>query len=225
MTEKVAAKEHRPIVERIDTDDVCGDLHSATSKPVALLALTHGAGGNCRSPLIADVAQYWAAHGVTVLAFDLAFRRAKPSGPPHPSKASGDRESIVAAVRLLRGRASGPMLMGGHSYGGRQASMIAAEQTDVASGLVLFSYPLHPPGKPEKSRTAHLPGIRIPTLFVAGTKDPFGTPGELSNAITMVPSKTVSVEIFGAGHDLSAAKHETARVAFDAAITLFDLGS
>ncbi len=224
MTEEDAVEEHSPIVERIDTDDVCGYLHFTTGKSVGSLALTHGAGGNCRSPLIANVAQHWAAHGVTVLAFDLAFRRAKPSGPPHPSKASGDRESIVAAVRLLGDRATGPLLMGGHSYGGRQASMIAAEQPDLASGLVLFSYPLHPPKKPEKSRTAHFPELRIPTLFVSGTKDPFGTPRELSNAIAMVPSKTACIEILGAGHDLSAAKHGTARAALDEALAFFDLG-
>lgn len=211
--------EHREIAD----DGVSGHLHSPRGEPIAALALTHGAGGNCSARLLVDLAELWAERGVAVLRFDLAFRQAKASGPPHPSKAAGDRDSIRAAVQALRARTTAPMLIGGHSYGGRQASMVAAEDHDIAAGLVLLSYPLHPPGKPEKARTAHLPDITVPTLFVSGTKDPFGTPMELDDAVAMVGGAMRFEQVDGAGHDLSAAKHRVAERAFVAASEFFEL--
>nr|WP_296777775.1 alpha/beta fold hydrolase [Rhodococcus sp. (in: high G+C Gram-positive bacteria)] len=213
--------EHREFAD----DGVSGHLHSPHGEPIAALALTHGAGGNCSARLLVDIAQLWAERGVTVLRFDLAFRQAKPSGPPHPSKAAGDRDSVRAAVQALRARFTVPILIGGHSYGGRQASMVAAEDDDIAAGLVLLSYPLHPPGKPEKARTAHLPDIAMPTLFVSGTKDPFGTPTELGNAVGMVGGASRFEQIVGAGHDLSAAKHRVAERAFVVSSEFFELAT
>lgn len=216
--------ERSTTVENIDEHDVHGVLHSPDGPPVGSLALTHGAGGDCTAKLLVNVAERWSTAGFVVLRFDLAFRRLKSSGPPHPSRAAGDRESIAAALERLAGIApDGTCLLGGHSYGGRQASMLCAERPDVAAGLVLLSYPLHPPGKPEKVRTAHLPNITVPTLGVSGTKDPFGTPAELRAAIGSIPAKTRFVEVAGAGHDLSAAKHATADVALDAAADLFGI--
>lgn len=200
---------------------VRGFLHVPDGPSVGSLALTHGAGGNCTAKLLVDLANTWSAGGITVLRFDLAFRQLKQSGPPHPSKAAGDRDSVRDAVAFLRSRTGEPVLVGGHSYGGRQASMAVAEDEALASGLVLLSYPLHPPGKPEKSRTAHLPDIAVPTMFVSGTKDPFGTPDELADAIALIPAETTSVEISGAGHDLSAAKHRVAERSLDAATSIF----
>ncbi|MCC8928294.1 MULTISPECIES: alpha/beta hydrolase family protein [Nocardiaceae] len=205
----------------VDEPGVRGFLHVPAVDPVATLAVTHGAGGDCTAKVLTDLAETWSAHGVVVLRFDMAFRRAKPSGPPHPSKAAADRESVRSAVKYLRSRGPAPMLVGGHSYGGRQASMAAAEDPDLAAGLVLLSYPLHPQGKPEKLRTAHLPEITMPVLFVSGTRDPFGTPAELCDAIDLIPAKTVFIDIPGAAHDLSAAKHRTAHRALDGAAALF----
>ena len=205
----------------VDEPGVRGFLHVPAVDPVATLAVTHGAGGDCTAKVLTDLAETWSAHGVVVLRFDMAFRRAKPSGPPHPSKAAADRESVRSAVKYLRSRGPAPMLVGGHSYGGRQASMAAAEDPDLAAGLVLLSYPLHPQGKPEKLRTAHLPEITMPVLFVSGTRVPFGTPAELCDAIDLIPAKTVFIDIPGAAHDLSAAKHRTAHRALDGAAALF----
>lgn len=205
----------------VDEPGVHGFLHVPADDPVATLAVTHGAGGDCTAKVLTDLAETWSAHGVVVLRFDMAFRQAKPSGPPHPSKAVADRESVRSAVDYLRSRGPAPMLVGGHSYGGRQASMAAAEDPDLAAGLVLLSYPLHPQGKPEKLRTAHLPEITMPVLFVSGTRDPFGTPEELRDAIDLIPAKTVFIDIPGAAHDLSAAKHRTAHRALDGAAALF----
>ena len=80
----------------------------------------------------------------------------------------------------MRRTVSGRLFLGGHSYGGRQSSMLCAEEPDLVSGLLLLSYPLHPPRKPEQQRTQHLPDLRTPTLFVQGTRDPFGSIAELS---------------------------------------------
>ncbi len=80
--------------------------------------------------------------------------------------------------------------------------MLCAEDPDVAAALLLLSYPLHPPRRPEQQRTQHLPDLRTPTLFVSGTRDPFGSVEELQQAIKMIPAKTKLVSIEGAGHDL-----------------------
>src|SRR5579863_1692921 len=96
--------------------------------------------------------------------------------------------------------------LGGHSYGGRQSSMLCAEHSEdeleLVAGLLLLSYPLHPPRKPEQQRTQHLPNLRTNTLFVHGTRDPFGTVAEVQQALKMIPAKTKLVAIEGAGHDL-----------------------
>ncbi|QCB51009.1 alpha/beta fold hydrolase [Rhodococcus sp. PAMC28707] len=212
------------VPEFIDVAEVRGFLHASSGPSAGSLALTHGAGGNVDSPLLVASADAWSARGFTVLRFDLAFRRRKPSGPPHPSKADADRASVEAAVTYL-GRRGGPILLGGHSYGGRQASMLVAEKPELVDGLILMSYPLHPPGKPEKARTAHLPQLRTRTMFVHGTKDPFGSPAELSDAIASVPAHTATIEISGAGHDLSAEKYGVADLVVEKAFEFFDAGS
>jgi uncharacterized protein len=99
-------------------------------------------------------------------------------------------------------RGSNKIFLGGHSYGGRQASMLCAEEPDLVAGLLLLSYPLHPPGKPQQQRTQHLPNLRTPTLFVSGTRDPFGSIAELEQALKMIPARTKLLPVEGAGHDL-----------------------
>ena len=80
--------------------------------------------------------------------------------------------------------------------------MLCAEQPDLVSALLLLSYPLHPPHKPEQQRTQHLPDLRTPTLFVQGTRDPFGSLAEMERALKMIPGKTKLFVVEGAGHDL-----------------------
>jgi predicted alpha/beta-hydrolase family hydrolase len=99
-------------------------------------------------------------------------------------------------------RNSERVYIGGHSYGGRQSSMLCAEYPNLVTGLLLLSYPLHPPRRPEQQRTQHLPDLRTPTLFVSGTRDPFGTIDELERALKMIPAKTKLLAVEGAGHDL-----------------------
>jgi predicted alpha/beta-hydrolase family hydrolase len=93
------------------------------------------------------------------------------------------------------------IVLGGRSMGGRVCSMAVAEGLPAA-GLVLISYPLHPPGKPDRLRIEHLPALHVPCLFVSGTRDAFGTPAELEQHTKAIPGPVEHVWIEGKGHDL-----------------------
>jgi hypothetical protein len=166
------------------------------------IVLTHGAGANCQSALLAAVAETFAGAGFTVLRCDLPFRQARPFGPPRPGDAARDRKGLKNAVVALRKETSGRIFLGGHSYGGRQATMLAADETSLADGLLLMSYPLHPPRKPQQLRTQHFPRLKTPAMFVHGTRDPFGSIKEMESALNLIPSKHNLLLIEGAGHDL-----------------------
>jgi predicted alpha/beta-hydrolase family hydrolase len=182
---------------------VPGGLHPARAEPTGeALVLTHGAGSNREAPLLVAVAEAFAARGILVLRYDLPYRQARPRGPPRPADAARDREGLREAVAAVRARGVGRVFLGGHSYGGRQASMLAAEDPSVAEALLLLSYPLHPPARPAALRTGHFPGLRVPTLFVHGTRDPFGSIDEVRAALTLIPGPTRLHVVEGAGHDL-----------------------
>ena len=179
-----------------------GFLHSPDTPSGDLLILSHGAGGNAQAPLLRALADAFAKAGFTVLRCNLPFRQVRSFGPPGPGDAAHDRAGLKNAVEEMRKQAQGRIFLGGHSYGGRQSSMLCAEEPDLVSGLLLLSYPLHPPRKPEQQRTQHLPDLRTPTLFVHGTRDPFGSTAELQRALKMIPAETKLLEVEGAGHDL-----------------------
>jgi len=172
------------------------------------LVLTHGAGGNCSSPLLLAVARAFHAAGLAILRCDLPFRQQRRSGPPFPGKSAADRAGLKRAVEYLRDWAPGKIYLGGHSYGGRQASMLAAEEPELAQGLLLLSYPLHPPTKPEELRTQHFPKLRTPTVFVHGAADPFGSIAEMERAIALISAPRRIVTIHGAGHDLARGRFD-----------------
>jgi uncharacterized protein len=166
------------------------------------LVLTHGAGSNSRAPMLIALSEAFAEAGITVLRVDLPFRQARSFGPPRPGDAARDREGLRCAVEAMRKLVRGRVFLGGQSYGGRQASMLAADDSELVDGLLLLSYPLHAPGRPDQLRTSHLPKLRIPVLFVEGTKDPFGTIEEIDGARELIPSSTRLETVEGAGHDL-----------------------
>lgn len=166
------------------------------------LILTHGAGSNRNAPLLVAVATAFEQAGVEVVRYDLPFRQDRPHGPPRPGDAARDREGLRIEVQKLGEKRAKTVWIGGHSYGGRQASMLAAESPDLADRLLLLSYPLHPPRKPLQLRTAHFPQLRTPALFVHGSRDPFGSPQELKTAMALITVETALLEIEGAGHDL-----------------------
>jgi len=178
---------------------VRGVLHRAPGPDG--LVLTHGAGGNKDAPLLVAVAEAFVVGGVSVLRCDLPYRQARARGVPSPAGAARDREGLRAALAVLRSRLPGRLFLGGHSYGGRQASMLLAAAPALASALLLQSYPLHPPGKSHSLRTEHLPRVRTPALFVHGTTDPFGALDELEEARVLMPATTTVLAVAG-GHDL-----------------------
>lgn len=187
---------------------VRGFLHRPDHAPGSGLVLTHGAGGNCNMPLLVAAANAFAEAGLSVLRCDLPFRQRRPTGPPSPSTAAADRAGLKSAVEAMGELVSGPVFLGGQSYGGRQAMMLAADEPTVAAGLLLFSYPLHPPGKPDRLRTEHFPRLGVRSVFVQGTADPFGTVAEIKSALSLIPAATLLIAIDGAGHDLKRGRFD-----------------
>ena len=185
-----------------ETEGVRGFLHRPDGAAGGGLVLTHGAGGNCNAPLLVAAAAAFSAAGLQVLRIDLPFRQRRPTGPPSPATAAADRAGLRQAVTALRASVIGPIILGGQSYGGRQATMLAAEEPGLVDALLLFSYPLHPPGKPERLRTEHFPRLSVPALFVHGTADPFGSIAELRQAVSLIPAPVQVMPIEEAGHDL-----------------------
>jgi predicted alpha/beta-hydrolase family hydrolase len=157
---------------------VRGFLHSPKSPNGDALVLTHSAGSDCISPLLVSFAATFAGQG--------------------------DRAGLRNAVATLRKSVTGRIFLGGHSYGGRQATMLCASEPNLVSGLLLLSYPLHPPRKPEQLRVQHFPDLRTPSLFVHGTRDPFGSVEEMTEALRLLPAKTELMMVEGAGHDLGS---------------------
>ncbi|MGH3595478.1 MAG: alpha/beta hydrolase family protein [Mycobacterium sp.] len=207
----------------MNLDTVAGVAHEPEDTPSGVVVLTHGAGGSRESPILQRLCDGWARHGWLAVRYNLPYRRRRPKGPPSGSAAT-DRAGIVEAIAVCRGLADGPLIAGGHSYGGRLTSMVVAAGSEASRApvdvLTLFSYPVHPPGKPERSRTEHLPDIGVPTVFTHGTSDPFGTLDELRAAATLIPVPTEIVEITGARHDLGSKTFDVPALAIDAALRL-----
>ena len=190
-------------MKHFERELVRGFLHEPEHPNGNGLVITHGAGANSETPLLKAIAEAFASAGVVTLRCDLPFRQQRPKGPPYPAQAERDREGLRRAVEAVREIAGQKVFLGGHSYGGRQATMLAAEEPNVADALLLFSYPLHAPGKPQQLRTGHFGSIQIPALFVHGTRDTFGTIDEMRAALTLIPARTDLAIVEGAGHSLN----------------------
>ncbi len=175
------------------------------------IVLAHGAGSNAEAPLLRALAGAFARAGWAALRCNLPYRQERAGGPPRPGDAARDRAGLQNAASAMRQWTSGPVCLGGHSYGGRQATMLLAEAPESGRALLLLSYPLHPPDKPAQLRTAHFPKLNTPCLFFHGSKDPFGTLDEMRRALTLIPAATRLEAVDGAGHDLRKAS-ETAVV-------------
>jgi len=195
---------------------IAGVPHAPAGEATGIVLLTHGAGGNRESPMLIRLCDEWAARGWLAVRYDLPFRRRRPKGPPSGSAAS-DQAGVGEAVALARSLTTGPVLVGGHSYGGRMTSTAVADGLAV-DALTLFSYPLHPPGKPERARTEHLPRITVPTVFTHGTSDPFGTIDEIRSAAALIAGPTEVVEVTGARHDLGSKTLNVPALAVDAGL-------
>lgn len=209
-------------------DAMAGVAHAPANRPVGVVVLTHGAGGSRESPLLIAICEQWAARGWLAIRYNLPYRRRRATGPPSGS-AAADQAGVVAAITLARSiidaTGSGRLVIaGGHSYGGRLTSMAVADGQITADTLTLFSYPLHPPGKPDRLRTEHFGAITVPTVFTHGTADPFGSIAELRGAARLITAPTEIVEITGARHDLASKTLDVPALAVDAALRRGGLG-
>jgi len=199
-----AAAESNPhvLTDVLSEPFVRGLLHRPANPTGEGILLTHGAGSNCQAPLLVALAHAFAEAGIFVLRCDLPYRQDRPYGPPGPGDGKRDRAGLKNALAALKNHTTGRVFLGGHSYGGRQASMLCAEEPEIAAGLLLLSYPLHPPRKPEQLRTQHFFNLNTSVLFVQGTRDPFGSIAEIEQSLKLIPAKKKLLSVEGAGHDL-----------------------
>jgi predicted alpha/beta-hydrolase family hydrolase len=137
-----------------------------------------------------------------VLRVNLPFRQQRAFGPPRPGDAENDRLGLKHAVEALSNLGARQLFLGGHSYGGRQATMLCASDPGLVTAQLLLSYPLHPPRKPAQLRTQHFPSLQTPALFVHGSRDGFGSIAEMESALKLMPGKNRLLSIEGSGHDL-----------------------
>jgi predicted alpha/beta-hydrolase family hydrolase len=172
---------------------------STPAAPVLLLA--HGAGAGQRSAFMAGFAEAMAARGVTAITFDFPYITERRRVPDRAAVLEAAWRAIIAHVAAMPSPA--PLVIGGKSMGGRMASRVLADsahpQPGVA-GLVLLGYPLHPPGRPDQPRTAHLPALLTPTLVVQGSNDAFGTEDEVRAAFAAVPAPVDWLFVAGGDH-------------------------
>jgi predicted alpha/beta-hydrolase family hydrolase len=203
----------------VSLGEIAGVAHEPPGTPTGVVLLTHGAGGSRESVLLQQACDAWCRRGWLAVRYDLPYRRRRAAGPPSGSGAT-DRAGIIEAIALVRGLTTGPLIVGGHSYGGRQTSMVVAAGQARVDLLALFSYPVHPPGKPERARTEHLSDITVPTVFTHGSSDPFGTLTEVRDAAALIPAPTEVVEVTGALHDLGSKRLDVPALAVDAALLL-----
>ena len=179
-------------------------------RSLAGIFLAPGAGGSAESPAFVELASSLEASGVPVQRMDFPYRLAGRQRPDPPAVLEASvRERACSFARHL-GTETSTLVLGGRSMGGRICSQVVAEGLPAA-GLALVSYPLHPPGRPERLRVAHFPQLRVPCLFVSGTKDAFATRDELETATAAIPGPVSHVWLEGADHGLR--KHGAAAAA------------
>lgn len=188
--------------EHPEMPTVCGFIHHPVGDIGDALILAHAAAGSCNSSLLIALATAFSASGITVLRCDLPFRLARPDGRPPASFSARDQAGLRRAVDLMKAEVSKKVYLGGHAYGGRQASLVAASDPSLIAGLLLLSYPLHPPKQSAPLWTQHFSSLRTPTMFVHASKDPFGTPDELRSALDAIQAPTRVVLVENARHEL-----------------------
>jgi predicted alpha/beta-hydrolase family hydrolase len=175
--------------------------YKAQGSPDALLVLAHGAGAGQQHPFMTAMAKGFAARGVDVMTFDFPYMRARRKVP---DRAPVLEKAFTDMIAVATEWSSAPrVFIGGKSMGGRMATHLGAAHVDGISGIVVFGYPLHPPGKPEQLRIAHLGSIAVPVLIVQGERDAFGTPQELKPAIETMTARVTLHVVAKGDHSLA----------------------
>ncbi len=169
--------------------------------PIAAVLLAPGAGADRNQSALVAIDTALTATGVTVARMDFPYRRAGRRNPDRPPVLL---QAVLDAARALvaaAGCAPEQIALGGRSMGGRIGSLAVADGLPAAA-LILISYPLHPPGRPDKPRTDHFPHLSVPCLFVSGTRDTFATPAELAAATAAIPGPVTHHWLEGKDHGL-----------------------
>ncbi len=201
-----------------------------------VVVLTHGAGGNLDDPGLVALADVVAGAGHTAVRCNMPYRQRRPKGPPpRGNRGLSEFAAMLAGVAMATPDAAS-WVIGGKSYGGRLATMLAAGvegATDVVAaaamprplGVLCHSYPLHPPGKPDRLRVDHWHAVEVPILFLQGTNDPFGAPDELSPHLSRLGAPATVLSVAGGDHSLRVPRTRSTDGATHApAAVIADLG-
>jgi predicted alpha/beta-hydrolase family hydrolase len=178
----------------------------AAEETRAALILAPGAGAPQTHPWMVAVARALTDRGIEVITFNFLYAEEKRRAPDRNGVLEATWRAVIDAVRSRSAVARRRLLIGGKSMGGRIATQVAAQKDVDVAGLVLLGYPLHPPGKPQQLRAAHLPDVRAPMLFVQGSRDPFGTPEELGPIVERLGPGTRLFVVEGGDHSLAVSK-------------------
>jgi uncharacterized protein len=185
--------------------------YPAADPHAPVLALAHGAGAGQRSPFMSAFAEAMRARGVTTVTFDFPYMQHRRRVPDRAPVLEAAWRAVVEGITVrlkadttgMTGGVAMPLVIGGKSMGGRIASHVLADPAGCqpgVRGLVLLGYPLHPPGRPDRPRVAHLPHLATPTLVVQGSRDPFGTEDEVRQAFRAVPAPVEWLIVSGGDH-------------------------
>jgi predicted alpha/beta-hydrolase family hydrolase len=167
----------------------------------AVLVLAHGAGAGQKHPFMVATATGLVARRISVVTFDFPYMRERRHVPDKAPVLEGAFREVIDATRAWSGEKR--LFIGGKSMGGRMATHLGAQGLDGLRGIVALGYPLHPPGRPDKPRTEHLPSIRVPVLIVQGERDTFGTPDELRPVLATMNADTTLHVVPGGDHSLA----------------------
>jgi len=176
------------------------------SRRTATLILAHGAGAPQSSTFMVDFARGLASRGCQAVTFNFPYAEQGRRLPDRAPTLEACFRDVIAAIRARADLATGPLVIGGKSMGGRIASHLAAQGLADLAGLVALGYPLHPPGRPEQLRALHLARIRQPMLIVQGSRDAFGTPEELRPALAPLGATATLQVVEGGDHSFKVPK-------------------
>lgn len=179
------------------------------ASPTGTIVLAHGAGGGMRSEFMAAIARGLSDRGWRAVRFDFPYMAAGRKAPDRAPVLESSFKAVLEDVRA----GGAPLVAGGKSMGGRIASLVAAQGVEL-SGLVYLGYPLHPPGRPERIRDAHLYEIDVPMVFVEGTRDPFCPLGTLEAVREKLPAS--SLVVIGDGDHSFKVRKSSGRTTADA---------
>lgn len=191
-----------------DQDTVTAYVYpgARSNRAAATIVLGHGAGANQLSAFMQLFAKGLAERGLDVVTFNFVYMEQGRSVPDQKAKLEACYRAVIDAARSHKPLKKNRLAIGGKSMGGRIASQVIAADADNIHGLVCLGYPLHPPGNPNKLRVEHLPSIRVPILFVQGTRDTFGSPDEIRHFAKDIRAKVKIYEIEGGDHSFKVPK-------------------